>query len=60
MACFSTYFRDQDDRSLYKINNAHLVNKQYAKVMDRWQRPLEKKKVIRAKREENPATRPDP
>ena len=51
---FSKYFRDMDRQSLINFNSAFLGTKQYRKMVDMWQKPLEKKRLRRERRLANP------
>lgn len=51
---FSQYFKEMDKKSTYKMMHEYYYNKQYKRIMDQWQKPLEKKKIKREKKLLNP------
>lgn len=51
---FSEHFRDMDEKSFFNLRNARLVNKEYKKIMDKWSKPLERKKLKRERKLLNP------
>jgi len=44
---FSQFFRDMDKKSILQMHNNLSVNKQYKRIMDEWQKPLERKMIRR-------------
>lgn len=33
---FSEYFKEMDKKSIFKMENENLVNKEYKRIMDKW------------------------
>ena len=40
---FSEYFRELDKKSLKTMHHEYYVNKEYKRLMDAWQKPLQRK-----------------
>ena len=51
---FSEYFRELDKKSITKITNKFAENKYYRSIMDKWQKPLERKQIQKQQKLENP------
>jgi hypothetical protein len=55
---FSEYFRELDKKSIKTMNHEYYVNKEYKRIMDQWQIPLERKKLRRERLKEAPVEPP--
>ena len=48
--CFSEYFRELDKKSMKTMHHEYYVNKEYKRLMDKWQKPLQKKLIKRERK----------
>lgn len=53
-APFSEFFRELDKRSLKTITHEYYVNKEYKRIMDKWQKPLLRKQLKRERLSQTP------
>lgn len=51
---FSDYFRELDKKSIVKIHDKLTESKYFIKIQEEWQKPLEKKRIRRQRKLENP------
>jgi hypothetical protein len=51
---FSQYWREADKKAIIDIHNQMSVSKYYQSIQDEWKKPLEKKRIKRQKKLENP------
>lgn len=54
VAHFSEFFRELDQKSVRTMNHEYYVNKEYKRLMDKWQKPLMRKQIKRERKLQNP------